>query len=154
VRRAALIALVLVAAGCGGQARTVPAGAVALVGDHPISRAALDAELARAPHPLTRAVRDAALQVLVDHERLELEARQARVSVDPTQVDARLRAFKRSAFGGDEARYREQLRRTGMTEADVRDDIRWQLLAQALRAVHVTPPRVIYAPGFEPAGTR
>ena len=150
MKQAAALALVLVATGCGQHARKVPPGAVALVGDHPISRAALEAELARAPRPLARTVRDAALQVLVDHERLEIEATQAHVSVDPTQVEARLRAFKRSAFGGDEARFREQLRRTGLTEADVRDDIRWQLLAAALRGVHTTPPEVIYSPGYEP----
>jgi len=152
VKRVAVLAVVLLATGCGGHARKVPSGAVALVGNHSITRTALAAELARARHngPVTKKVRAAALQLLVDHERLEIEAEAAHVSIDPTRIDARLRAFKRSAFGGDEARYREQLERTGLTEADVRADIRWQLLADALRDQHIQAPEVTYAPGYEP----
>lgn len=152
MRRAVVLVLVLLATGCGDHAKKVPSGAVALVGHHPITRAALEAELARARRngPVTKAVRAAALEVLIDHERLQIEAEAAHVSVDPTQVDARLRVFKRNAFGGDEARYREQLKRTGLTEADVRDDIRWQLLADALRDEHVQAPEVTYAPGYGP----
>src|SRR5581483_8722462 len=102
-------------------------------------------------HPLSKTVRDAALRLLVDRERLEIEAEQAHVSVSRAQVDARLRAFKRTTFGGDERRFRDQLRRTGMTEADVRAAIRAELLAAALRGVDTSAPEVTYAPGFEPA---
>jgi hypothetical protein len=150
VKRAAAVALVLLATGCGGSARKVPPDAVALVGDRPITRAALAAELARADAEPTKAVRDAALAVLVDHARLELEALKAHISVSPKKVDARLRAYKKSTFAGDDARFRAELRREGMTEAGVRDDIRWQLLADALRGEHVQAPDVTYAPGYEP----
>jgi hypothetical protein len=152
VRRAAVVVLVLLATGCGEHARQVPPEAVAVVGNKPILRSALEAEIARARHngPVTKAVRAAALAVLVDHARLELEAEAAHVSIDPAKVEARLREFKRSAFGGDETKYREQLRQTGMTDADVRADIRWQLLADALSGKQVQAPDVTYAPGYEP----
>ena len=161
-----LAALAVLAAGCAHHVRSVPAGAIALVGDRTISRADLDAELARArrayavrgrafPKPGTPAyeqLKDSAARLLVDRAALEIEARQARIAVDPVQVETRFRRFKQVTFGGDEARYRERLRRTGMTEADVREAIRAELLAAALRSVHATPPRVLYAPGFEPSG--
>src|SRR5207244_2905104 len=47
-RAAALLALAVLAAGCGHHARAVPPGAIAVVGDRAISRADFDAELARA----------------------------------------------------------------------------------------------------------
>jgi SurA-like protein len=167
IRRALLLAVVvLVASGCGEHARKVPAGAIAFVGNQPIPRAEFDAELARArrayaargqafPNAGTAAyelVKDSVVNLLVDRAKLEIEARQARVAVTDTQVEARLREFKRRTLGGDEQRFREQLRRTGMTEADVRAAIRAELLAAALRGVHSTPPAVTFAPGFEPAG--
>ncbi|HZO62363.1 MAG TPA: hypothetical protein VFB35_05225, partial [Gaiellaceae bacterium] len=81
------------------------------------------------------------------------EAQQAHVSVNPAQVDARLRALVRRSFGGDEQRFREQLRRTGTTEAEIRSAIRYELLAAALRRAPRGPlPDVAYAPGFEPTG--
>ena len=99
---------------------------------------------------MSKALREAALAILIDHERLEIEAAVAHVAVDPTRIEARLRAFKRASFGGDGSAYRDALRRSGVTEAELRDDIRWQLLARALRGVRVTPPGVTYAPGYEP----
>ena len=152
MKRAAVVVLVLLATGCGDHAAKVPPGAVALVGNRPILRSALEVEIARAGHngPVTKDVRAAALAVLVDHARLELEAAAAHVSIDPAKVEARLQEFKRSAFGGNEARYREQLRQTGMTDADIRADIRWQLLADALSGKQVQAPDVTYAPGYEP----
>jgi hypothetical protein len=164
VNRAALFALVLIAAGCGQHERTVPADAVALVGTQQISRAEFDAELARAkrayvargeafPKPGTgayRRVRDSVVALLVDRARLEIEARRAHVAVTAEQVDVRLREFKRRTFGGDEQRFREQLERTGLTEADVRAAIRTELLEEKLGATRSAPPEVTYAPGFEP----
>ena len=53
--------------------------------------------------------------------------------IRPAQVDARLRRFKRTAFGGSEARYRARLRAIGMTDADVRRATRDELLVAALQ---------------------
>jgi SurA N-terminal domain len=167
MRRALLLAVVvLVAAACGEHTRKVPPSAIALVGSRQVPRAEFDAELAGArqayaargrpfPEPGTAAygrLKDSVVNLLVDRAKLEIAARQARVAVTDMQIDARLREFKRRTFGGDERRFREQLRQTGMTEDDVRGAIRAELLAAALRGVKTTPPKVTYAPGFEPAG--
>jgi hypothetical protein len=168
MRRLAVLALVLLVAGCGQHMRKVPPGAIAVVGDQPISRADLDGELARAKRAYAargqafpkqgtdayRRLQDSAVALLVDRARLEIEARHGRIAIDPVQVEARLRRFEQTTFGGNKQRFREQLRRSGMTEADVRTAIRTELLADALHGMHTTPPNVTYAPGFEPAGGR
>jgi hypothetical protein len=168
VKRAALLALVLLATSCGGHARTVPPGAIAVVGTEAITHAALDSELARAQRAYAargqsfprrgtdsyRRLQDSAVALLVDRAKVEIEARQARIAVDPVEVDARLRRFKQTTFGGDERRFRAQLRQTGMTEADIRTAIRTELLAGKLRGVQTTTPEVVYAPGFEPSSAR
>jgi SurA-like N-terminal domain len=166
VRHLVPLLVVLALVGCGGHSsRTVPPGAIATVGNHAIPRAALDAELARAerayrargqafPARATQAYRqleDAAVQVLVDRVRLEVEAERAGIAVPEAHVDERLSRLKQTAFGGDQKRYRAQLRSTGMTEAEVREAIRTQLLADALKDRRAKPPRVAYAPEFEPS---
>jgi hypothetical protein len=168
VRRLAPLLAVVALAGCGHSAETVPSGAIALVGDRTIPRAAFEAELTRARRayaargqafpargtPAYEQLKDAAVSLLVDRARLELEAQHAGVVIPATKVEARLRRLKRTTFGGDEARYRAQLRRAGMTDADVREAIRTQLLVAALPGKRTRPARVVYARGFEPTGGR
>ncbi len=164
MRRLAPLLAVVALAGCGHSAETVPSGAIAVVGDRTIPRAAFDAELTRARRayaargqefpargtPAYGQVKDAAVSLLVDRAQLELEAQHAGVVIPATEVEGRLRRLKQTTFGGDEKRYRAQLRRTGMTDADVREAIRTQLLVAALRGKRTRPARVVYAPGFEP----
>jgi hypothetical protein len=166
VSRLAPLLAVVALAGCGHSAETVPAGAIAVVGDRTIPRAALDAELTRARRayaargqafpargtPAYERIKEAAVRFLVDRARLELEAQHAGVVISATKVDARLRRLKRTTFGGDETRYRAQLRTTGMTDSEVREAIRAQLLVAALRGKRTTSPQVAYAPGFETSG--
>jgi SurA-like N-terminal domain len=168
-RVAPLAALLVVAAGCGHDGAIVPPGAVAVVGKRPVPRSALDAQLAQSrrayaargqafPKPGTEAHRrlqDKAVRLLVDRTRLELAAQTVGIVIRPAQVDARLRRFKRTAFGGSEARYRSRLRAIGMTDPDVRRATRDELLAAALQrakpsALEKLLP-VSYATGFAPA---
>jgi hypothetical protein len=166
VRRVAPLVVIVVLAGCGGHTnQEVPPRAIAVVGDRAVTRADLEHELARARRayaargqafpgrgtPAYEQLKDSAVRLLVDRERLEFEADQAGVAIASARVDARLRRLKETTFGGDEARYREQLHRTGMTDADVREAIHTQLLANALRGRETEGPRVTYAPGFEPS---
>ena len=167
MRRLAPLAAVVVLAACGGESRPVPPGAVALVGDRAVTRAALGLELAhvRRVYALEqktfpargtgayREIQDNVVRLLVDRARLEVEAAREGVSVTDAQVEARLMRIKQSAFGGDEERYRAQLIRTGTTDAAVHEAIRIALLSDALVGKHPKAPRVEYAAGFEPAGT-
>jgi hypothetical protein len=166
VRRFAPLLTVAVLAGCGGHsAPKVPPGAVAVVDEHPITRVALAAELARTrlayaarkqafPARGTAAYRQlerAAAALLVDREHLEAEAERLGIRIGPEQVGAALRRLKQKEFGGSEKAFREQLRRTGLTEPGVRQALRDQLLASAIGG-RARPADVTYAPGFEPAG--
>ncbi len=88
MRRLVALAAVVVLAACGGESRAVPPGAVALVGDRAVTRAALGRELAHVrrvyareqkPFPAQgtaayREIQDNVMRLLVDRARLEVEA--------------------------------------------------------------------------------
>jgi hypothetical protein len=163
--------------GCGGGAqpsptspspsRSVPASAIALVGARPVPRAALDAALAQsrrayaargrafpaAGTPAFARLRALAVALVVERSRLEVEAESAGIRITRADVDRRLEEVKRTRFGGSEQRYREGLRRAGLTDADIRADLGSQLLAAALRGVPHATPKVVYAKGFAPPNT-
>ena len=145
-----LLVVVCAVAGCGASSTTVPASAVALVGGRPVPLAAVDAQLAQA----RRAYR-ARGQVFPARGTLayaHLQALAVQLVVERAQVDRRLRQVKRATFGGSERRYQEGLRREGLTDADIRADIRSQLLADAVKRVmgDTLIPKVVYAKGFAP----
>jgi parvulin-like peptidyl-prolyl isomerase len=52
--------------------------------------------------------------------------------VTEAQIDARIERLKREFFGGSERRFQEALREQGLTLADVRADVRSQLVSEAL----------------------
>jgi SurA-like N-terminal domain len=167
VRRFALLALVALVTGCG---QAVPSSAIAVVGGTPVPRADLDAQMAATRQAYAAAgrafpaagtaayehLRQLAVQLLVDAAALEFTARRLGIEVAAAQVDRRLRLYKLEQFGGDESRYRERLRQTGMTDAAVRAAIRHELLAAAIRRDKrsVAPPKIVYAKGFTPANGR
>jgi hypothetical protein len=170
VKRVALLAaLVVAAAGCGHGGTTVPAGAIAVVGDRPVPRSALDAQLAQTrrayaargqafPPPGTdayRTLRDNAVRLVVDRTRLGLVAQKLGIVIGPAQVDARLRRFEQTEFGGSEARYRARLRAVGMTVADLRRAARDELLVDAVEKADPSalekPLSISYAKGLAPA---
>jgi hypothetical protein len=169
VRRLALLGALVLVAGCGGNHTAVPATAIAVVGDTPIPRADLDAQLGQArrvfraqgkpfPAPGTPEygrLEDTAVRLLVERKQMSLAAR--RLGILPrvmNQVEPALRRFKQTTLGGSEARYRERLRQTGMTDEDVREAITDQLLVSALKRAKALPLEkplaVSYAKGFAP----
>ena len=141
------LALAALAASCGKDSPSVPASAIAVVGDRTITRAQLVAAMAQArqsyaaqgrPFPPVgtseyETLRRLAVEVLVEEAELEQEAPRLGVAIDAAQVEARMRRMKEDSFGGSERRYRARLRAARMTDVQVRAAVRAQLLVAAIR---------------------
>jgi foldase protein PrsA len=147
---AAVLAGVLVVAGCGGgggskKAGPLPPSAVAVVGDRTISTADLDSllagvkrrDVARAtafPKKGTaayRTLRRKALQTLV--REAEFDQKRADLGLQPVtkhDVDVELAKDKLKLFGPTKTQslYRNEIAREGVTEADLRADLQARLV--------------------------
>ncbi|MDW8396218.1 MAG: peptidylprolyl isomerase [Anaerolineae bacterium] len=118
---------------------------IALVNERPIRRAEFEAELQRAmsaleapPNPETpegkqalRQLRESVLEALIEQALLEQAAEQLNIVVTDQQVEEEL-AFIKDRVGG-EAAFRAWLTKTRQQEADVRRQLRYDLLVNALR---------------------
>jgi parvulin-like peptidyl-prolyl isomerase len=146
---ASLLALVLVAAGCGGgsDSKDVPTSAVAVVGDHTITKAEFNDLLAGAkrtykarktafPKPGTtqyKTLQDSAMQYLVQQSELEQKLIDLGLKpVSDADIDKKLTQVKKQFFGGKESTYQKQLKAQGFTEAQLKQDIRANLLSEKL----------------------
>ena len=144
---ALLLALALVAAGCGGGgSKSVPSDAVARVGNDTISKASFTDLIAGAqrtykarktafPKPGTsqyKTLQDQAMQYLVQQDELEQKAKDLGVSVTTKDVDTKLAQIKKQYFGGKESSYQKQLKTQGLTEPQLRLDLHAQILSQKL----------------------
>jgi foldase protein PrsA len=143
----AALALASLAASCGSDSISVPAKAIAVVGDRTISRSQFDALMTQARQSYAAQHRDfpaagtpaydrlkrLAVDLLVEQAELAQEAPKLGVHVDEDQVEAKLHELKEESFGGSEQRYRARLRAAGMTDAQVRSALRAQLLVDAVR---------------------
>ena len=145
----ALIALVLVAAGCGGGgARSVPSDAVAVVGSDTITKvlfntlmdgtkSAYAARKTAFPKPGTtqfKALQDQTMKYLVQQDELEQRAKTLGIVVADKDVDARIKQIKTQYFGGSETKYKQQLKAQGLTEALLRINLHGQILSEKLYA--------------------
>ncbi len=147
---AALLLLVALA-GCGGGggSKEVPANAVAIVGDEPITRAAFASMLAakRQSERLKgqafpavgtadfRTARDRLLDQLVQESQLEQHAEsQFGIEIGDAEVERQLEQLRTRTSGGSEANFKKALAQQGLTEAQVRWQIRQRLLGAAVFA--------------------
>ena len=145
-----LVALAtLVAAGCGGDgdsAAEVAADEIAVVDGEAIPRSAYSTLIGQArrgyeqqKRPFPKAgtpefvqLRNQVVNYLVRRETYEQKADELGVEVTDKQVAGRLTQFKKQRLGGSEKRYREALKAQGYTDAQVREDIRAQLVSEVL----------------------
>ncbi len=139
-------ALALVAAGCGGTSGKVPADAVATVNGQPISKSSLNALLTQAQvtyknqkrtFPKAGSAEYAALQTqaitfLVQRAQFAQEADKMGIKVTDAQVDARLAQIKKQYFKNSDKAYKAQLAQQGLSDSQVRDDLRAQLISEAI----------------------
>jgi foldase protein PrsA len=144
------VPLVLFAAACGGGGSSsggdVPKEDVAVVGDEHISREALDRRMAQAKcsydlqkrtfpkagSPEFQAIQQQILQNLVQRAELAQKAPGLDVTVTDAQVEKQLKQIKKQYFGGSEQRYKAELKRQCVTDAEVRQDVRANVLSDSI----------------------
>lgn len=146
--RLALLLCALVAvglAGCGGD-EEVPADAVAVVDGQQIARSDYEALISQAKKSYKnqkrefpaagsqefQTLRNQAVQFLVQREQFEQEASDMDVDVTDKQIDARLEQIQKQYFGGDKKKYEKQLKEQGLSEKQVRNDIRAQIISEKI----------------------
>lgn len=142
---AALAAVTLVAAGCGGSDE-VPADSVAVVDGTSISRATLDDLLARAKKSYTaqkrsfpkagtseyQSLQTQAVAYLVQRQEYAREADKLGIDVTDGQITKKLQEVKKQYFGGNQKKFEQGLAQQGYTVATLRDDIRSQLVTEGI----------------------
>ncbi|HWH55307.1 MAG TPA: peptidyl-prolyl cis-trans isomerase [Gaiellaceae bacterium] len=155
-----LAVVALFAAACGGNSGkpdSVPDDAVAVVGGDTISKERYNEVLDQAkrsykaqrkafPKAGTQAystLRAQIIQFLVERSEYEQTAKDENVEVSDKDVDDRLEQVKKQYFVNPtgskpateaqvEKRYQQQLKAQGLTDADVRDGLRYQLIRSKL----------------------
>jgi FKBP-type peptidyl-prolyl cis-trans isomerase (trigger factor) len=157
-----VVSLTLLAAACGGGSSNDNSGGTAsgddaavVNGEH-ITQATLDRRLSEAacsyklqkktfPNPGTteyQQIRSQILQSLVQRAQLAQKAPGLDVKVTDKQVEAQLKKLKTQYFGGSESKYRAELKRQCVNDAEVRDDLRSNLLSNAVFAKVTTDAKV------------
>jgi parvulin-like peptidyl-prolyl isomerase len=152
ISRLALVLCALVLAlglsACGGGDEDVPADAVAVVDGEEVAKSDFDALISQAKQSYKnqkrefptagsqeyQTLRNQAVQFLVQREQFEQEAADMDVDVTEKQVDARLEQIQKQYFGGDKAKYEKQLKEQGLSDRQVRNDIRAQLVSEKIFA--------------------
>ena len=141
-------ALALIAAGCGGSSSTVPSDAVAIVNGQPITKSQLDQLLTQAKVTYKnqkrafpkagsteyQALQTQAITFLVQRSQFAQEAKKMGITVTDQQVENRLTQIKKQYFKNDPKAYLKQLASQGLTDSQVRDDLRAQLISEAIFA--------------------
>jgi len=126
---ALLLAIVLVAAGCGGGSAKVSSDSVAAVGNDQITKAEFNFLIAGAksqalaakatfPKPGTadyKTLQDKAMAYLVQEKELEQKGKDLGVEVTNADVDKQIAQIKKQYFGGSEKAFQAQLKQQGFT---------------------------------------
>ena len=145
----ALLAVVAIAAGCGGSSATsVPDNSVAVVGNTDITKAEFallmngtkSAYIARKtafPKPGTtqyKALQDQTMKYLVQQSELEQKAKGLGIEVTDKDVQARIKQIKKQYFANNEAKYQQQLKAQGLTEELLAVNLKGQILSEKIYA--------------------
>jgi foldase protein PrsA len=133
--------------GSGSGNESVPSDSVAVVGDQHISRDEFNAMLESTkkswqqqkrtfPKPGTTqyvAVQNQIMQYLVQRTEFEEKAKSdLGIEISDKQVQDRLKQIKKQYFGGSEKKYKAQIAAQGLTQSQVEDSVRSQLLSEAI----------------------
>jgi parvulin-like peptidyl-prolyl isomerase len=132
-------------AGCGGGGGASCLGSqdVAVVGKTHISKSDYDALLAQAKRSLGKtfpkqgtaeyeSIKSKAVTLLVQQAERAERASSEGIAVTDKQVSQRLAQIKKRYFKSSEAKYEKQLKQQHLTDEQVRNDIRAQLIYEAI----------------------
>ncbi len=138
----------LLLAGCfgGGSGVKVASGDIAVVGSEHVTKATFDSALAQEQASLKSqgktmpkagttdyaTIRNQIITVLVQQAEYGAEAAKLGIKIGDKAVETRLDQIKKQYFGGSDKRYEAELKKQGFTDAQVRAQIKEQLLQQAL----------------------
>jgi len=143
------LALALAASGCGGEEAgkpDVPPGAIAVVGEFEIAKTEFDRlidqakksfeaqeqDFPEAGTPEYEDVKSSIVGSLVEEAQWAQEADEMGIKVTDQEVNKRLDELKEQFFQGDDKKYEEELERQGLTEQQVRDEIRSRVLSEKI----------------------
>ena len=126
---ALLLAIVVVAAGCGGGSKSVSSDSVAVVGSDQITKSEFNFLIAGAkrqaaaakatfPKPGTaeyKTLQDKAMAYLVQERELEQKGKDLGVQVTDSDVDKQIAKIKKQYFGGSQKAFDAQLKQQGFT---------------------------------------
>jgi foldase protein PrsA len=160
-RTITLISLAIVAvavlAACGSKTkRDVPANAIAVVGNEVILRSSYDSSLARAKAQFAQqkkafpalgsaayqAVRDQIVASLVLPAAFAQEAAKMGIKVTDVEVNASLQQVIQQTFKGSKAKYQAELRKEHLTEQQVKNGLRQNLVGQRVQALLIQNVKV------------
>ncbi len=143
-----IAALVAVLAGCGGggSGGSVSNDAVAEVNGQSISQEQFNKLLDQAKKSYVSqkrkwpaagtteydTLKNQAVAYLVQRAEFQQEADKLGVTVSDADVEKRLTQIKKQYFGNNEKRYKQQLAKQGLSDTQVRDDIKAQLVQEKI----------------------
>jgi parvulin-like peptidyl-prolyl isomerase len=144
----ALLTLALVAAGCGGGRSSAALGAddVAVAGERTVTKEEFHALMNRAKksyeaqkRPFPKAgtaeyeqLKTQAITFLVQRAEFEQEAEDLGIDITDEKVEQRTEQLKKQFYGGSDKRYEEALAEQGLTPEQAVDQVRAQLVSEAL----------------------
>ena len=140
------IALVAPACGSDDGPGTAPAGSVAVVGDKEIPKSEFDRiigqaeksyeaqgqEFPKTGSPEYNNLRDSIVKSLVERAEFELEAEEMDIEITDEEIEKRLDELKQQFFEGDDEKYRKEIAKQGLTDEQVRAEIRARLISEKL----------------------
>jgi parvulin-like peptidyl-prolyl isomerase len=141
-----LVALLAASCGGGGGGPKLSAGDVAVVGQRHIPKSMFNDLMSEAKVNLKAqgqkfpkagtteysTIKGQAVNLLVQQAEKEVEAVKLGIKYTPKEIDARLKQIKKQYFKGSETQYRAQLKKQGLTDKEVRDNIQSQIIDQKL----------------------
>jgi parvulin-like peptidyl-prolyl isomerase len=145
----ALLVALLAVAGCGGgggSSADLGATDVAVVGGTQISKGQFDNLMSTAQAsfkqqgrkfpkqgtPEYATIKSQAVTLLIQQAEREEKAKELGIDVSDKQIADRLAQIKKQYFGGKETTYKAQLKQQGLSDAQVRDDIKAQLISEGI----------------------